>query len=129
MTESGDQPIGLRQPIGLGDPVGSPSGLRLITGGSSDGLGEVLVGGGVDEDGGCVGGVVCVVGGGLFGGFVVGRVVRVGVGVALSLALSLADDDESLGDSDGSDGVSITDGCVGWEETESLILSTYEQLP
>lgn len=83
--------------------------MRLITGGSSDGLGDVLVGGGFDEVGGCVGGVVWVFGGGLFGGFVVGRCVRVGVGVGVSLALSLADDEESLGDSEGSDGVSMTD--------------------
>ena len=25
-------------------------------------------------------------------------------------------------------GVSITDGCIGWTETEELILSAYEQL-
>ena len=25
-------------------------------------------------------------------------------------------------------GISITDGCIGWEETERLILSAHEQL-
>jgi 3-deoxy-7-phosphoheptulonate synthase len=25
-------------------------------------------------------------------------------------------------------GLSITDGCIGWEETEELILSAHEQL-
>lgn len=51
--------------------------------------------------------------------------------IGLMLESNLLPGQQKLGDDPKAlaHGVSITDACIGWDETEQLLLSTYEQLP